>query len=107
MPIEKLNWEDRFLNQFEYLIKPIKVTPYYGEDLEKAKILQEAYSNIGEDIKSFIKNLILEREKELYAKMEDMKKIEIPDFDDPINKDNETYNYAVENCQSLLDIDEK
>ncbi len=62
-------WEDRFLNQFEYLLKPIKVTPYYGEDLEKAKILQEAYMNIGEDIKSFIKDVILEREKEIREKL--------------------------------------
>ena len=59
MPIEKQNWELEFDEQFSC----IKETDahYYNPWLP--------------DVKSFIKTLLLEREKELYAKVKELKVI--------------------------------
>ncbi len=90
MPIEKLNWEERFDENFPYKIQGAP---------KHTKLLF-----INKEIKEFIKNLLLEREKELYRLMENKK----------ISEEHELYNIkyygfnkGIIHCQSLLDIDEK
>lgn len=46
--------EEEFKENFGYLLGPIKVTPYYGEDIKKAKLLQDMYSKIGTNILDFL-----------------------------------------------------
>lgn len=60
---------ERFDKEFGWLLQPIKVTPSYGADFEKAKVLQEIYNKTGDSIKSFIQDEIqqaLQRERELW-----------------------------------------
>ncbi len=87
--IEKLNWER-----------------------ELYSLLYEEYGDVGQNgnISKFIKNLILEREKELWQKMEKMKKTNIIATDRTefeLQMMIEVNNATLNDCQSLLDIDEK
>ncbi len=98
MPIEKQNWEERF-----------DLIPHGGALSSRGDYLSVI------NAKNFIKNLLLERDKELWQKMEE-KKGDGHIMDDVYcvecfkrmpNSHDYKWNEAIENCQSLLDIDEK
>jgi len=57
------NWEEEFDRKFPWLSN-LKVTHYFEEDYEKAKLLEKVVNSANKDIKDFIKHL----EEEAYKR---------------------------------------
>ena len=71
--IKEQDWERGFDEKFGYLLGPIKVKPYYGEDVTKANLLQEEYNKIGYNIKDFIRSNRSQLLQEIEERVKELK----------------------------------
>ena len=72
MPLPTETMEERFYKKFPSLTG-IKVTPRYGDDFRKAKLLQQYYDNLEKDLLAFIESELSLSQNRILEELERMK----------------------------------